>query len=123
MGDVETAARVFGPPASAGSLLVQVGMVVAVAGALLSEAQIDGLRSSAWATRAASFMAILAVVGIAVAPGPGRTSLEQSLVWWAASGVVIVLLLLALARTARRLPDWVPPVVAAAGIVAALMAS
>ena len=123
LSDVETAARVFGPAGAAGSPLVHAGMAAALAGAVLSEARIDGLRSSAWATRTASFVAILAMVGLAAGPGPGRTSLNGSLAWWAGAGVAGVALTLALSRTARRLPAWVPPLAAAAGIAASLIAS
>src|SRR5205807_1796199 len=62
LGDVETAARIFGPAAAAGSFAVHVGMGVAIGAALLSEARIDGLRSSPWATRVASLAAMLAAV-------------------------------------------------------------
>jgi len=123
LGDVETAARIFGPAAAAGSFAVRVGTGVAIGAALLSEARIDGLRSSSWATRAASLAAILAIVGITAAPGPGRSGLTESIVWWAAAGVVVLVITLALARAARRVPAWVPPAAAAVGVAAALIAS
>jgi hypothetical protein len=123
LGDVEAATRIFGPSAATGSLLVHVGMAVAIVAALVSEAGIDGLRSASWATRGASFMALLALVGIAAGPGPGRTTVGQSLVWWAVSGVVGVAVTLALSRPVRRLPVWVPPLAAAAGVAAALLAT
>jgi hypothetical protein len=123
LGDVESAARIFGPAATAGSAVVHVGMAVAIAAALLSEARIDGLRSPAWATRAASFGASLALVGLAAAPGPGRLSLTGSLAWWAAAGVGVVAVTLALTPMARRLPGWVSPAAAVAGVAVAMIAS
>ena len=123
LGDVETAARIFGPAAAAGSFAVHVGMGVAIGAALLSEARIDGLRSTPWATRAASLAAILSIVGITAAPGPGRTDLTESMAWWVAAGVVVLVVTLVLSRVARRVPVWLPPAAAAAGIAATLLAS
>lgn len=123
LADVEAAARIFGPSGAAGSALVHLGMGVAIAGAVASEAAIDGLRSDSWATRGAGLLTLLAVVAIAAGPGPGRAGAGRSLIWWAAAGVAAVVVTLALARTARRVPPWLPPAVAAAGIAVALLAT
>jgi hypothetical protein len=121
LGDVETAARIFGP--TPGPVVVRAGMILAVGAAVLSEARIDGLRSASWATRAAALAAALCVVAVAVAPGPGRTSVRPSLISWTVAGVVLVAATLALSVVARRLPAWVPGLAAAVGITIVLTVS
>ena len=123
IGDIQATARIFGPAATAGPFLVHAGMVTAIAAAMVSEARIDGLRSAAWAPRVASFAAGLALVALAAAPGPGDPDLPQSLAGWGIGGAAIVGLTLVLNSPARRLPPWLPPVVAAVGVAAVVAAS
>jgi len=122
-GDVETAARIFGPAGTAGSTVVHVGMAVAIAAAVVSEARIDGLRSRDWGPRTAALTSLLALGALAAAPGPGRWSIPSSLVWWAAAGVVVVAAVVLVRPVARRVPGWVPPIAAVAGVAVATIAS
>jgi hypothetical protein len=98
-------------------------MGAAVVAAVFSEARIDGLRSPAWGTRTAAFAASLAIVALAVAPGPGEPTLEQSLVWWVGAGAAIVALTLAATPLARRIPPWAVAAVAAGGVAVAMIAT
>jgi hypothetical protein len=123
VGDVETAARIFGPAAAAGPALVRLGVAVAVAAALVSEGRLGGLQATSWALRAAAMAAILALVAVAFAPGPGRTGLAPSLVWWAVVSALTVVVVVAFRRVAQRVPGWLPVVAAAGGIALAMAVS
>jgi hypothetical protein len=124
LGDLEVATRVAGASLVAGTPLVRAGLGVAFAAALLEEAGGDGLVGGSWAPRAASLIALAALVPSFCVRGPlGGVAADVS--WWAAGAVVLtgaVLLARRLVRMASP-PAWVPAVAAAAGVALAVGSS
>jgi hypothetical protein len=116
--DVEVTSRIFGPSVAAGPVAVRVALSLALAAALVSESRIDGLRAQSWAERCAALLALLALVGLLCAPGPGHPQLNRSLAWWAVAGVAAVGATLAMSKRSKRVPAWLPPAVAGSCVVA-----
>jgi hypothetical protein len=120
LGDVAVATRLNGATLASGPLVVRIGMAAAAAGALLGEAQVDGLRSRTWGERAASVAALLAVIALFVVPGPGDPGTLRPVAWGAA-GVAAALLVLLLSRAAGGVPFWAPVLLASFGVATAVV--
>jgi hypothetical protein len=118
VGGVQAATRLLGPTVAVGPAPAAVGAWLALAAALLDAAADDGLRARAVPLRAATVLAILALVPLYCVPGAGEPSLGASLGWWVAASGVLAALVLWGASAARRVPRWVAPSVAAAGVLA-----
>ena len=121
LAGVESAVRMFGPTVLSGLPTVRAGMILAAASALCSEARIDGLRATAWAERTAALVATITVVALYGVPGPGDPNVLASLAWWAVAGAAAVTITLGLTRYVVRLPVWLLPLTATAGVMLALV--
>ncbi len=120
LGDVEVSTRLAGPTLLSGTSPVRAAMAIALAGALLDEARIDGLRSGSRAEQAAAVLASVALVGLFLAGGPLEPFIEAAGGWAAAAAIVAVVTLLA-GGIAKRIPAWTPFVLAAAGLVGGVL--
>lgn len=116
LGDVGVSTRLAGPTLLSGTAPVRIAMAAALAGALLDEARIDGLRSGSRADQAAAILASVALVGLFLAGGPLEPFVEAVGGWAAAAAIVAVVTLLA-RGLANRVPAWVPAILAIAGLV------
>ena len=114
LGDVAVATRLAGPTVAAGPLVVRVGMIAALVGAVLDEARAGALRGPGWNERAAAGISVAALVALFVVRGPGDPATELP-VLWAALAVVGTTLVLQLHRVLRPMPPVVPVAVVAAG--------
>lgn len=117
VGDIETATRLLGSTMLAGATVVRVGMVTALAAAVLEEARGGGLFADSWLEQAAAVMAAVALALVFVVAGPTRFS--TSVAPWAIAAAGAVAATVLLGPVARRIPGWAPICVAAAGIVVA----
>jgi len=118
LGDVEVATRLLGPSALAGPVIVRIGLVLALAGALVSEAAIDGIRASQITQRAAAVVALVALVPLFVVRG----GTSGAVLPWLVAAAAVASAAAFLPAYARRLPRWAPAVVGAAGVVMATVA-
>lgn len=117
LGDVEAASRLVGPGVAAGPPTIAAGMAIALVAATLSEARVDGLRAASPAERAVSLAAILALVALFLAPGPGDPSVGLSLLWWAAAAAALVVCIIVLHDLAERVPGWITVGLASGGVL------
>ena len=120
LGDVAVATRLSGPTVIAGPLVVRVGVILALAGALADEARGGGLRSADWSERAASAIAVVALTALFVVHGPADPRSELPALWGglAAAGTVLVL---QLHPAMRRMPALVPLAAVVAGAALAVV--
>lgn len=127
VGGVEAATRLVGPTLVSGRPVLLAGVGLAVAAALAEEAADDGLRAESVPERAASAIALAALVPLFAAPGWGATAplavdgaqaWVVSAGWWIGAGALVGGAVLLGARWASRLPWWVPPTVAGVGAIA-----
>lgn len=123
---VEAATRLVGPTLSAGGPVLVSGAALAFAAALTEEAADDGLRAEGLPERAATVIALAALIPLFAAPGwgavapltlDGSARWAGSVGWWLLAGAVLSGAVLVAPRWVRRLPRWVPPLVAALGAV------
>jgi hypothetical protein len=121
LGEVTVATRVAGPTILAGPALVRIGVVIALAGAILDETNARGLREGLWIHRAAAGIAIAALVPLFVVRGPADPRSALPLLWGgAAAAAALAVLLVSVLR--RRLPTAVPILLSSAGVVVLAMA-
>jgi hypothetical protein len=116
LGDVEVSTRLAGPTLLSGTSPVRASMAIALAGALLDEARIDGLRSGSRAEQVAAALASIALVALFLTGGPLEPFIE-AVGGWATAAVIVALVTLFASRIAKRIPAWVPLVLGAAGLV------
>jgi hypothetical protein len=122
VGDIAVATRLGGPTILAGPLLVRAGMIAALAAALAGEMQGDGFTTRTWGERAAAAGAIVVVVPLFVARGPGDPTTSLPLIW-ALVSVALTSVVVVLRPIARRVPGWLPPAVASAGVTLVAVAA
>ena len=118
VGDLQVATRLIAPTVAAGGLATRAGMVLALAGALIGEARVDGLRARTFGERAAAMIALTALVALFCVEGPARSGVV-AFGWWGLAGVVVTALVVALTPIASRLPALVPVGLVGAGMVLA----
>jgi hypothetical protein len=118
LGDVAVATRLNGPTLTSGTLLVRIGMMAALAGALAGEMRSGGFSSRTWGERAAAAAAILALIPLFIVRGPGDPQ-SMAPVLWGVSAAVGTALVVFLRPVSTRLPSWGPVVLAAAGVTVA----
>jgi hypothetical protein len=121
-GDVAVATRLGGPTVIAGPATVRVGMVVALAGAVMDEARLGGFETRTWGERAAAAAAVVALVALYLVRGPNdpQTTLP---VFWGVGAATLTALVLTLHPLAARLPAWTAPTLAFAGVAVAVSAA
>jgi hypothetical protein len=114
LSDLAVATRLVGSTVTSGTPAVRGAMIVALAAAILDEAQMDGL-SASWPLRAASVTALVTLAVVFIV----RSSLEISIdiAWWALAAGAVTVATLAIRPLAKRLPPWVPTVVAGMAVV------
>lgn len=117
IGDVEVATRLLGASALAGPVAVKAGLAFALVAAVASEASMDGLRARTIPQQAAAVAALVAIVPLFVIRGGTNLAVPR---WVVASGVIAAVVAAA-TPYARRVPRWVAPVVASAGVVVAML--
>lgn len=122
LGDLEVATRVAGPTVLAGPPVVRAGMIASLVACLVAESQAEGLFARAWGERGAAAIVAASLGPLFVVPGPtwpvGTDALS-----WAGMGVAATTVVLFGRRLFAPVPRWTAPVVAAAGVAAALAAS
>ncbi len=122
VGDVEVSTRLAGPTLLSGTSPVQAAMAIALAGALLDEARIDGLRSGSRAEQAAAVLASVALVGLFLTGGPLEPFIE-AVGGWATAAAIVAVCTLFTSKIAKRIPAWAPLAIAAAGLVGGVLAT
>jgi hypothetical protein len=116
LGDVEVSTRLAGPTVLSGTAPVQVALAVALAGALMDEARIDGLRSRSRSEQAAGILALVALVALFLAGGP-LEPFAEAVGGWATTAAIVAVVTMFAGRIAKHIPAWVPVMLAAAGLV------
>jgi hypothetical protein len=122
LGDLSVATRLNGPTLLTGNVLVQGGLALVFAAAVIGEARVGGLHSPARGERAASAIAVVALVAIFVVRGPGDPG-SLLPIWWGAAAAAGAALVFLLRPVSQRLPVGPPAPPAAAGVVVAVVAS
>lgn len=119
LGDVAVATRLAGPTIVAGPLLVRAGMIAALVGAVLGEIDVGGLSVRAWGERVASSASVVALVALFLVRGPTDPRTSVALLW-AAAAVVLTVVVVGGRSIRIAVPRWLPPAVAAGGVVLAV---
>ncbi len=122
LGDVEVATRLTGPTLLSGTTPVRIAMAAAFVGAVMDEARIDGLRDPSRAGQAAAVTALVGLAGLFFTGGP-QAPFTEALGGWAAAAAIVGAVVLLTAKLTRRMPAWVPVVVALAGLVGASLST
>ncbi len=116
LADVQAATRLLGPTVATGSPLLVVGSVLLLAAALL-ELSRRPLRTAPPVARAATVAALVVLIPMYCAPGPGGADPWVVLGWWTGAGIGLALAALLLRPLAARLPAASLVALAAAGIL------
>lgn len=114
LAGLQTSTRLFGPTVGVEPVVAAAGACVALVAALVDEAALDGLRGSP-VEQLATGTALVVLVACFAVPGPSSV---LTVLWWTAASALAALLVLRGPGLARRVPGWVAPVLAAAGLVA-----
>ncbi len=115
--EVEVATRLTGPSVVSGQPVVRVGILLAFAAALASEAQVDGLRARTWPERGAAAAALVALVPLFLAQGG-----SSAVAFWVLGAPALAAACLFAVPYARRIPAWALTAASAAGVFLALVA-
>jgi hypothetical protein len=118
MADVAVATRLNGPTVTSGPLLVRVGMIAALAGALAGEGALDSFATRTWGERAAAAAALVALIPLFVVRGPGDPHGLLPLAWGLAA-VAGTTAVLRLRPVVALVPAWGPVALAGAGVALA----
>ena len=121
LGDVAVATRLGGPTVVTGPVVVRAGMIVALAGAVIDEARLGGLDARTWGERAAAAGAVVALVALYLVRGPNDPQTALPL-FWGVGAATLTVFVLVLHPVAVRLPAWIAPSLAMAGVVVAVSA-
>jgi hypothetical protein len=117
LGDIESATRLVGSTLAAGNPVVRVGMVAALAGAVLDEARRPDARASSWIEQSAAVAAAVVLVPAFLVSGP--TELSAAVAPWAAGAAGVLAAIIVARPLARRTSWWLPVAITTAGIMAA----
>lgn len=118
LGDIAVATRLTAPTIASGPVAVRIGMVAALVGAALDEAQGRGMRTGAWSERTAAAVALTALVPLFFARGPGDPRTALPLVWGGVASALTIGML-QFGGLARRVPRLAAVVLASAGVIVA----